>query len=186
MKNYYQFINESKKDKLKKYPVLIPPTDKEELVQLMIDNFKKQLKDDPNTKSYFGVGDDKPCGKEELENGEFEEMVRKVPIKALQHEAVHFMQSEKYDDMWDDMPTGDKFWDSIFDNDDSHKKYLSMPSEIMAYAFSYVVDDDSVDDLKDKSDFIKKPSYEKYEEIGGNVFDLYKHYIEEYKESLDK
>lgn len=84
----------------------------------------------------------------------------------LGHEVIHALQRKKSPHMLKgstelgpDM-TKDKF------------KYLSLPSEIMAFAYSYVQGD--------------KKYYDTYKKIGGNVFKLYSHYIRKYQKMKER
>ena len=179
-----EFLNESKK--MKKYKIIIPPKTKRECVALQLKGFAKDVKEYGDEAKVFIKN--KEYGEKELENGELEKaMMTETSLETDQHEAIHTIQLEKYPEMWDGQPQGEKFFSTIFDDDEAHNKYLSMPSEIMAYAFSFAIGDKSGEkELKNKSKFIKQPEYDKYEQIGGEVFELYKHYINEYKNYYKK
>lgn len=185
-----EFLNEGKKsydyDKivskfnLKKYPTIIPPDDKEECIKILLKDFEKDLKDDPeNTKVYFGEGNEEGMGKEEFEDGTIEQEIRKIDIESTRHEVVHAIQKKKYPEMLENELAGkEKFWSTIFDNYENHKIYLSIPGETMAYAFSWVVGDEHK--------MFGKTIKQRYEDIGGKVLDFFNEYVKEYKEKLKK
>ena len=188
MKIVRESLNENPKDEkfekaiskfnFKKHPIVKPPKDREELIKLMLQDAKKQFNEDPNTKIYFK---DVVCTEKDLENGKLEKQFRKLTTKALQHEVLHMIQGEKLPELYKEFPKGEEFWDKIFDEDFEHKVYLSLPYEIMAYAFSVSVGDLTSSNLRSKTEFIRKPTVQKYKEIGGKVYELFKHYLEEYK-----
>jgi hypothetical protein len=161
--------------KLKYYDIILPPKSKKECVDILLKDFEKQGSD---AKMFDTDGN--PLTQKDLKSGKLKKFINSLPLKILQHEVIHIKQTQMYPDMTS--ATKKVNFDKIFSNDNEHKKYLSLPTEIMAYAFSHAVNDKSIDEeLKDKSEFIKKPIYDKYKEIGCEVFKLYKYYIKEYQ-----
>ena len=134
-------------------PAIIPPTDKEEMKRLMIKYHKDKWADDDGkfTRSTEEITD------------ELIAMGKKGYI-ILGHETIHALQKKLApqllkgsSDLGDDI-TADKV------------KYLSLPSEIMAFAYTNVMGD--------------KKNESMYRNIGGDVYKLYMKYIEEYKNKL--
>jgi len=140
------------------YPALIPPTDIEECKKLAIEIMadEKWADDDGNytisTKEIF----------EKIEK----ELPKKEAEIVIKHETIHALQRKKAKyllkgstDLGDDI-TNDK------------NKYLTLPSEIMAFAYTNAAGD--------------KKYEKKYKEIGGNVYKLYLHYIKQYGKQVRK
>ena len=177
----FDLYEKKKIKKLKEYKLIYPPKTKKECVDIMIKNAKYQFKLDPNLK-IEGTGSNKgEFYKDDLENGKLEKFFYTFPLRKLQHESIHAIQTIRYKDMW----SGDmSFFKNIMTDEKSYKKYLSMPSEIMAYAFSASVKYKG-SNLK-KGGIYSKSIYNKYEEIGGEVFKLFKKYYKGYLKWLKK
>lgn len=181
--NFKTWLNENKtydeivsKFDLKKYPIIIPPNNKDKCVNMYFNMLKKES----NDKNFVLVMGEKEYKKEDFKNNEVEILkeIKKMPFKQLQHEVVHAIQDIKYPKLSNNEFVGKKeFWSAVFKNYENHKIYLSMPHEIMAYAFSWAVGDYS-------SNQFGKSVKKRYEEIGGKVLELFNKYLDEYKEKL--
>lgn len=174
---FNDFINESTK-KLKKYPIIIPPDNKEDCIDILIEDSISTLKDDEGELSFPGK---KYKSGEEIDIDEIRKDWENTDLHVLQHEYIHAIQTKKYEDMWEGTPTDSEFWDNLFSHekiDEDFKTYLSMPAEIMAYAFSWVKTKGTNDSLLRNK---KVPIYDIYKEIGGDVYELFKHYVNGYE-----
>ena len=154
-----KFLNESKNDEKVKFgilyhPIIIPPNDIKKCKELMLKIYADEKWNDDNGKLTVSTKD------------EIEEILKqKNGELILKHETLHALQIKKAPylfkgstELGDDI-TADK------------EKYISIPSEIMAFAYSNAIGD-------------KKNYKELYKKIGGNVYKLYNFYVDEYKKQL--
>jgi len=144
--------------KLKKYSVVVPPTSKEECINILLNN-------DATSKGTCAIN----------VNGKDVEVdcvaaIKKMSINTLRHEALHVLQMEKIPDIFKNLP---KLSHKFNTSEDYKKKhYYNRPPEIMAYAYDACMGVNTK--LNDKV----------YKEIGGDVYDLYLHYKEEYSKKI--
>lgn len=150
---FKQYIIESEElFGLSYHPALIPPDDIEDCKKIMIQTNKDKWADD---KGNFTVST----------KDEIEKIIKQKNGEAiLRHETVHALQKEKAPYLF---KGSNKLGKDITKD---KKKYISLPSEIMAFALSNVLGDKKYEAL--------------YKEIGGNVYKLYLKYIDEYKNQI--
>lgn len=176
MKTFEEFILEKKETKEKfgipYADIVIPPDDLEKCAKL----YKYYCKG--------GNLSDKEVDKQinEMKNG------NKKDKLGLQHETIHSIQDKKYHYLFkgsniiskiDVGKSKQKLDKDELEGEDLeiYKKYMSVPSEIMAYAFFI-----AKDYPKKEKDLILKL----YKMIGGNVEKLFNFYVDEYKKHYDK
>ena len=151
-------LKEATLKKLKRYPVIIPPTGKEECINILLNN--EATSKGPWITNVRGKDVETTA----------EEAFEKMNIKTLRHEALHALQMEQIPDIFKNLP---KLSHQFNTSEDYKKKnYYNRPPEIMAYAY-----DASMGVNTKLADRI-------YKEIGGDVYDLYQHYKQEYKNTL--
>lgn len=156
----YELIREGKLKKYKKYPIVIPPTTKEECIKAMLQS--KKTSEGPWTANVNGKDVEmKP-----------EEAINQMSLKTLRHEALHAKQEKEIPEIFKGLP---KLTHSFNSSEEyKMKHYYNRPPEIMAYAYDSCMGVDAK-----KNDAI-------FDKIGGEVLELYKHYKEEYKRALKK
>ena len=143
-----------KRDRLKEYSIQTPPTTKKECIRICK---KTSMAEDPWTKNVNGKDVDIS----------FEEAAKSWDLATARHEALHALQELNIPNIMKGLPK----LSHKFDSPEEYKKkhYYNRPPEIMAYAYDTVM---GVNSAKNKKI---------YKDIGGEVYDLFQHYISEYK-----
>ena len=153
------FLLEKKKPKLKRYPIQIPPKSKTECIKICS---KTKMADGPWYMNSGDGGDDKEMS--------FKDAAKEWDIKTARHETVHALQEINIPDIFKGLPDlSHKF---VSTEKYKQKHYYNRPPEIMAFAYDTAM---GVDAAKNEKTF---------KNIGGEVYDLFTHYVEEYKKVL--
>lgn len=143
------------KNQLKAYPIQIPPSSREGCVKLMKQS--KRMSQGPWVKNING---------KDVEI-DFEDAIKEWSMSNLQHETVHALQDLNIPEIFKNLPElSHKFGSS---EEYKKKHYYNRPTEIMAYAYDTAMGVDSAKNEKT------------YKEIGGEVYELFQHYVKEYK-----
>lgn len=142
----------------KKYPIQVPPSTKKECIKICRET---RMAEGPWSKNVDGVD----------VAASFEEIVKSWDLATAQHEAIHALQELNIPDIGKGLPQ----LSHKFGSSEEHKKkhYYNRPTEIMAYAYDTA---NGVDSSKNKKI---------YKDIGGEVHDLFQHYVREYKNLRD-
>ena len=117
-------------------------------------------------------------GEEEPKMGTYADFVKTLDDDIIPHEAIHALQMREMPEILKGLPEidlGDS-WETS--SPAQQQKYYSRPPEIMAFAYDYVAD------VGASSGATREELYNAYEEIGGEVFETFKKYIEAYKKRL--
>lgn len=153
------FLIEKKKSKLKAYPVQVPPKSKKECIKICS---KTKMAEGP----WFINTSDKDDDKEVS----FEDAIKEWDIETTRHETVHALQEINIPGIFKGLPElSHKF---VSSEKYKQKHYYSRPPEIMAFAYDTAM---GVDAAKNEKTF---------KAIGGEVYDLFTHYVQEYKKVL--
>lgn len=150
-------IYEGVKNKFKQYPIQVPPSTKAECIKLL-------KKTDMAKESWF-----MNKGGKDVEMS-FDDAVKDWDIATVRHETVHALQEINIPGIFKGLPElSHKFGDS---EEYKKKHYYNRPPEIMAYAYDTAM---GVDSAKNKRTF---------KDMGGKVYELFLHYVEEYEKAL--
>ena len=117
-------------------------------------------------------------GEEEPKTGTYADFVKTLDDDVVPHEAIHALQMREIPELFNGLPEidlGDSWEES---SPGQQQKYYSRGPEIMAFAYDYVAD------VGASSGATREELYNSYEEIGGEVFEMFKKYIEAYKKQL--
>ena len=118
-------------------------------------------------------------GEEEPRKGTYADFVETLDDDVVAHEAIHALQMRELPELYDGLPPvdlGSSFEES---STEQQQKYYSRPPEIMAFAYDYAANITSGGVSPDEL-------YQDYEEVGGEVFEIFKKYVEAYKKRLGK
>lgn len=151
-------VEKDQSKKLKRYPVVVPPTSKKECIDVLLSD--KTMSEGPWATNVKGKTVEMTA----------EEAFKKMDLNTLRHEALHALQLKQIPGIFKNLPKLSHQFDSPEDYKKKH--YYNRPPEIMAYAY------DSCMGVNTRS------SDKTFKEIGGDVYDLYLHYKEEYKKVL--
>ena len=151
-------IEKAQPKTLKRYPIVVPPNTKKECIKVLLNN--KKMSKGPWATNVKGKTVEMTA----------EEAFAKMNLKTLRHEALHALQLETTPGMFRNLPALTHDFDSSEEYKMAH--YLNRPPEIMAYAY------DSVMNVN------RKENDRVFKKIGGDVYELYNHYKEEYKKVL--
>jgi hypothetical protein len=156
MISFKNYLLESKK--LKQYTIQVPPSTKEECIKTMMK--VPSIVKGPWFKNINGK-DVKMDPKEAMND---------MSLPTVRHEALHAKQHLNIPEIFKGLPE----LTHNFGSSEEYKKkhYYNRPPEIMAYAYDTVMGVDS------------KKNQKTFEEIGGEVYELFQHYVEEYKKVL--
>jgi hypothetical protein len=156
----YKLFENTKK--LKYYEPILPKKTKKQMVDELSDGIFKD-----------GIWEyDKLISKKK----DIKKSLMKSNMNGTIHEYIHQVQMKKYPDMFGyELKISKKDWDNLEKNKVTKhmRDYLSNPPEIMAYAFSY-----SYDKIKKNKEHINFLDY--YEQIGGEINDLFLKYVDFY------
>jgi hypothetical protein len=157
MISFAQYFLLEKKSKLKQYPIQIPPKTKAECIKICS---KTKMADGP---WYMNSGgDDKEMS--------FKDAAKGWDIETTRHETVHALQEINIPGIFKGLPAlSHKF---VSTEKYKQKHYYSRPPEIMAFAYDTAM---GVDVAKNEKTF---------KAIGGEVYELFTHYVDEYKKVL--
>ena len=143
---------------LKRYAIVVPPTTKKECIEALLSD--KKMSEGPWAMNVKGKTVEMTA----------EEALKKMDLNTLRHEALHALQNKTIPGIFRNLPKLTHSFDSSEEYKMAH--YFNRPPEIMAYAY------DSVMNVN------RKENDRIFKKIGGDVYDLYNHYKEEYKKVL--
>tara|TARA_R110000751_G_C13456767_1_gene444853 strand:- start:8 stop:532 length:525 start_codon:yes stop_codon:yes gene_type:complete len=167
LENWRQYLNETEEE----VRVLVPPSSLEAGRELIATTAMpgQDLEDEFE----FTVD-----GEDEPKTGTHADFVKTLKDDVVPHEAIHALQMREMPELFKGLPEID-LGDSWEESSPAQiQRYYSRPPEIMAFAYDYVAD------VGASSGSTREELYNSYEEIGGDVFETFKKYIEAYKKQL--